>query len=100
MNETKASVGRHLHCITAAINGDDDTMRMIKQVDLAFIFLYTSPHVSTLLASRRKFEVLKSEDIQTSVIHHFLTDSTDSNGLAFDMGIIIVLLLTDVLGMV
>jgi len=86
--------------LAVAVDGDedDDTLRMIKQLDPAFIFLNTSPHVSTLHASRRLFEVLKSEDIQTSVIHHFLTDSTDSNGLALDMGITIGSLLTDGLG--
>jgi (E)-4-hydroxy-3-methylbut-2-enyl-diphosphate synthase len=41
------------------------------------------------------FEIFKSNDINTSVIHHFLTDTDDSNELALQMGTKVGSLLTD-----
>ena len=86
--------------LAITVNGDetDEDLQKIKELDPAFIFLNTSPELSTLHASRRFFEILKSSDIDTSVIHHFLTDSDDSNALALDMGMTIGGLLTDGLG--
>lgn len=84
--------------ITVNGNETDEDLQKIKELDPAFIFLNTSPELSTLHASRRFFEILKSSDIDTSVIHHFLTDSDDSNALALDMGMTIGGLLTDGLG--
>lgn len=86
--------------LAITINGDEseETLSQLKRLDPAFLFLNTSPHVSTLHASRRIFEILKSEEINTSVIHHYLTASSDTNALALDMGMTIGGLLTDGLG--
>lgn len=86
--------------LAIAIDGDedDDTLNKVKELDPAFIFLKTSPHISTLHASRRVFEVLKSMEVQTCVIHHYQTTSSDTNNLALDMGMTIGSLLTDGLG--
>lgn len=46
-------------------------------------------------ASRRVFEILKKIDSDISVIHHFVTDTEDSNELALQMGTKIGSLLTD-----
>lgn len=79
-------------------NEEEDTIKKIKDLDPAMIFLNIDPSVSTLHASRRVFEILKAEDIQTSVIHHYITSSEDSNELALEIGTRIGSLLTDGLG--
>jgi len=86
--------------LAVTIDGDedDDTFKKLKDLDPAFIFLNISPHVSTLHASRRVFETLKSNDIQTSVIHHYQSDMTDGNSLALDIGMDVGSVLTDGLG--
>jgi len=77
---------------------DDEALSKIKQLNPAFIFLNISPHISTLHASRRVFEILKAEDIQTCVIHHYQSEFTDGNSLALDIGMEVGSLLTDGLG--
>jgi len=42
--------------------------------------------LSHLHASRRVFEILKANDIDLPVIHHFVTDTDDSNELALQLG--------------
>jgi len=82
------------------LNGDEeeDLLKKLKALDPAMIFLCVKPEISTLHASRRIFEVIKSEDIQTSVIHHFKTADSDSNELALQIGTRVGSLLTDGLG--
>jgi len=77
---------------------DDDTLKKMKDLDPAMIFINVASHISNLHASRRIFEIIKSEEIDTSVIYHYQTESTDSNELALSMGTGIGSLLTDGLG--
>ena len=51
--------------------------------------------LSHLHASRRVFELFKANDIDKAVIHHFVTDTDDSNELALQLGTKIGSLLTD-----
>lgn len=46
-------------------------------------------------SSRRLFEILNENDIETSIIHHFTSDTDDSNVLALEIGTQIGSLLTD-----
>ena len=79
------------------VNGceDDETLKQLKSLDPAMIILTINPTVSTLHASRRVFEIIKSEDIQTSVIHRYITSSDDTNALALEIGTRVGSLLTD-----
>lgn len=74
---------------------DDDVLKQIKTLDPAMIFLNTKPTISNLHGSRRVFEILKSEGIETSVIHHYQTTAEDSNELALEIGTRIGALLVD-----
>jgi len=86
--------------LAVTVNGDEDDadLQKLKDLDPAFIFLNIAPQVSTLHASRRVFEIIKSEGIETSVIHHFETDTAESDDLALEIGTRIGSLLTDGLG--
>lgn len=59
------------------------------------VLLKIDPSLSALHASRRVFEIFKSNEIETSVIHHFMTDTKDSNELALQVGTKVGSLLTD-----
>eukprot|EP00542_Grammatophora_oceanica_P018425 CAMPEP_0194032052 /NCGR_PEP_ID=MMETSP0009_2-20130614/5082_1 /TAXON_ID=210454 /ORGANISM="Grammatophora oceanica, Strain CCMP 410" /LENGTH=651 /DNA_ID=CAMNT_0038672373 /DNA_START=283 /DNA_END=2238 /DNA_ORIENTATION=+ len=74
---------------------DDETIASIKDLAPAFAFLKPDASVSHLHASRRVFEIFKSNEIETAVIHHFVTDTDDSNELALQMGTQIGALLND-----
>eukprot|EP00551_Chaetoceros_affinis_P003196 CAMPEP_0203646526 /NCGR_PEP_ID=MMETSP0088-20131115/13135_1 /ASSEMBLY_ACC=CAM_ASM_001087 /TAXON_ID=426623 /ORGANISM="Chaetoceros affinis, Strain CCMP159" /LENGTH=724 /DNA_ID=CAMNT_0050503765 /DNA_START=76 /DNA_END=2250 /DNA_ORIENTATION=+ len=82
------------------VHGDEeeDQLKQLKSLDPAMIFINTAPGISNLHSSRRLFELIKSEDIQTSVIHHYQTSDSDSNELALQMGTRVGSLLTDGLG--
>lgn len=54
-----------------------------------------SESLSSLHASRRVFEIFKQHDIKIAVIHHFTTDTEDSNELALQLGTKVGSLLTD-----
>lgn len=77
---------------------DEDLLKELKALDPAMIFVCIKPTVSNLHASRRIFEFLGSEDIKTSVIHHYKTSDSDSNELALQIGTRVGSLLTDGLG--
>ena len=64
-------------------------------MDPAFCFLKPKEGISHLHASRRVFEIFGSNNINVSVIHHFTTDTDDSNELALQLGTKIGSLLTD-----
>lgn len=83
--------------LAVTVNGDeeDDVLKQIKTLDPAMVFINTKPTVSNLHASRRVFEILKAEDIQTIVIHHYQTVAADSNDLALEIGTRIGALLVD-----
>jgi len=86
--------------LAVTVNGDegDDALKQLKDLDPAMIFLNIAPHISTLHASRLVFELIKSEGIETSVIHHYQTGADDSNDLALEIGTRIGSLLVDGLG--
>jgi len=86
--------------LAVTVNGDegDDALKQLKSLDPAMIFLNIAPHISTLHASRLVFELIKSEGIETSVIHHYETSADDSNDLALEIGTRIGSLLVDGLG--
>ena len=74
---------------------DEETLAKIKDLDVAFALLKPRDDLSHLHASRRVFEIFKKEDINTLVIHHFTTDTDDSNEMALQLGTKIGSLLTD-----
>lgn len=74
---------------------DEETLMKIKDLDVAFCLLKPLEELSNLHASRRIFEIFKTGDIQLPVIHHFTTDTGDSNELALQLGMKVGSLLTD-----
>ena len=70
-------------------------MKKIKDLDPIVVLLKPDESISHLHGSRRLFEIFKANDIETSVVHHFTTDTEDSNELALQMGTKIGSLLTD-----
>jgi len=83
--------------LAVTINGneEDDEIKQIKDLDPAIVFLNVDPSISTLHASRRVFEIFNSNDIETSVIHHYETAADKSDELALQIGTRIGSLLTD-----
>eukprot|EP00560_Eucampia_antarctica_P003114 CAMPEP_0197835190 /NCGR_PEP_ID=MMETSP1437-20131217/25003_1 /TAXON_ID=49252 ORGANISM="Eucampia antarctica, Strain CCMP1452" /NCGR_SAMPLE_ID=MMETSP1437 /ASSEMBLY_ACC=CAM_ASM_001096 /LENGTH=751 /DNA_ID=CAMNT_0043440429 /DNA_START=70 /DNA_END=2325 /DNA_ORIENTATION=+ len=83
--------------LAIVINGDEDdaTLKKIKSLDPAMIFIDIKEGISNLHASRRIFEIIRSEEINTAVIHHFKTDTNDTNELALQLGGTVGCLLTD-----
>ena len=83
--------------VAISLNGDeeDDAIAKIKDLNPAFLLLNPDERLSHLHASRRVFEILKKNDMDTSVIHHFQTDIEDSNELALQIGTKVGSLLTD-----
>ena len=83
--------------LAVTIDGDEeeDEIKAIKDLDPAMVFLDVNPSVSTLHASRRVFEIFKANDIETSVIHHYVTDAEETDELALQIGTRIGSLLTD-----
>ena len=83
--------------LAVEINGSEDeaTLAKIKDLDVAFALLRPKEELSHLHASRRVFEIFKKEDINLAVIHHFVTDTDDSNELALQLGTKVGSLLTD-----
>jgi (E)-4-hydroxy-3-methylbut-2-enyl-diphosphate synthase len=73
----------------------DETIAKVKDLNPVFVLLKIKDGLSNLHASRRVFEIFKTNEINTSVIHHFLTDTDDSNELALQMGTKVGSLLTD-----
>lgn len=57
--------------------------------------LRVNKNLSNLHASRRIFEILKADEISIPVIHHFMTNTDDSNELALQLGTAVGSLLTD-----
>lgn len=83
--------------LAVEINGgeDDETLAKIKDLEVAFCILKPRNDLSHLHASRRVFEMFKKEGINLAVIHHFTTDTDDSNELALQLGTKVGSLLTD-----
>ena len=83
--------------LAITIDGTEDDESIVKIKDLKPIMVLLKPDdsISHLHGSRRVFEIFKANDIETSVIHHFTTDTDDSNELALQLGTKIGSLLTD-----
>jgi (E)-4-hydroxy-3-methylbut-2-enyl-diphosphate synthase len=83
--------------LAVTINGseDDETLIKVKELDPAFVLFRPLKDASSLHAGRRLFEVFKANDISVAVIHHFITDTNDSNELALQLGTKVGSLLTD-----
>jgi (E)-4-hydroxy-3-methylbut-2-enyl-diphosphate synthase len=79
------------------LDGDeeDDALVKVKELNPVVCVLKPKETISHLHASRRVFEIFKANDIETSVVHHFTTDTDDSNELALQIGTKIGSLLTD-----
>jgi (E)-4-hydroxy-3-methylbut-2-enyl-diphosphate synthase len=79
------------------LNGDesDDAIAKVKELNPVVCLLKPKEEISHLHASRRVFEIFKANDIAISVVHHFTTDTDDSNELALQIGTQIGSLLTD-----
>lgn len=79
------------------MNGDeeDDAIKSIKDLNPVFCMLKPKDSISHLHASRRVFEIFKANNIDRAVVHHFVTDTDDSNELALQLGTQIGSLLTD-----
>lgn len=73
----------------------EEMIAKIKDLKPIFALLRINEELSNLHASRRVFELFKSNDIDLAVIHHFVTDTDDSNELALQMGTKVGSLLTD-----
>jgi len=80
-----------------SVNGDedDDMIAKIRTLNPVFILLNPLEKLSHLHSSRRVFEILKKNDMDTAVIHHMQVDIDDSNELALEMGTKVGSLLTD-----
>lgn len=74
---------------------EDDALVKVKELNPVVCVLKPKETISHLHASRRVFEIFKANDIETSVVHHFTTDTDDSNELALQIGTKIGSLLTD-----
>eukprot|EP00978_Attheya_sp_CCMP212_P021134 scaffold61325_cov49-Attheya_sp.AAC.1 len=79
------------------VNGDEEESELakIKELNPVMILLKTKEGISNLHAARRLFEYMNANDVDTSVIHHFTTDTSDSNELALQIGTRVGSLLTD-----
>lgn len=64
-------------------------------MEVAFVLLRPRDDLSHLQASRRVFEILKENEIKVAVIHHMVTDTSDSNELALVLGTKVGAMLTD-----
>jgi len=83
--------------LVVGLDGDEEeeTLLKIKDLNPAFAILKPKKELSHLHASRRIFELLNANDITHSIIHHFTTETSDSNELALSLGTTIGSLLTD-----
>jgi (E)-4-hydroxy-3-methylbut-2-enyl-diphosphate synthase len=79
------------------LNGDEDEETILKLKDLnpSFCMLKPKADISHLHSSRRIFRILNDNEINLSVIHHFTTETDDSDELALELGTKIGSLLTD-----
>jgi (E)-4-hydroxy-3-methylbut-2-enyl-diphosphate synthase len=83
--------------LAVAVDGSEDEslLKLLKGMDVAFVLLRPRDDLSHLHASRRVFELFKESDIKIAVIHHMVTDTSDSNELALLLGAKVGAMLTD-----
>lgn len=72
-----------------------EEIEQIKSLNPVMVLLNTDPAISNLHASRRLFEILKENDMDTSVIHHYETTVADKSELAIEIGMRVGGQLTD-----
>ena len=73
----------------------DETLAKIKDLNPMAVFLCPNSDLSHLHASRRVMQVFKNNDINTAVVHHYITDTNDTNELALQLGTKVGAQLTD-----
>jgi len=76
-------------------NESDEDILKIKKLNPIVCLLKPNEGIDHLHAARRVFEVFNANDIETSVVHHFTTDTDNSNELALQIGTQIGSQLTD-----
>ena len=83
--------------MAVTINGDesDEDILKVKELNPIVCLLKPKEGISHLHSARRVFELFNANDIETSVVHHFTTDTDDSNELALQIGTQIGSQLTD-----
>lgn len=83
--------------LAISLNGDESDKDILKIKELNPIVCLLKPKegISHLHSARRVFEIFNANDIETSVIHHFTTDTDNSNELALQIGTQIGSQLTD-----
>lgn len=83
--------------LAVTVNGGEDEAVLAKLKELNPMVILYKPRedLSALHAGRRLFEFLKKEDLMFPVIHHYVTDTDDTNELALQLGTSIGSLLTD-----
>ena len=83
--------------LAISLDGDEEEEDLlnIKELNPIVCLLKPKEGISHLHSSRRIFEIFNANHIETSVVHHFTTDTEDSNTLALQIGTQIGSLLTD-----
>ena len=71
-----------------ALRGDETSEQVakLKSTDHAFIMLDVPPELSRIHASRRVFALLKEQQIDSAVIHHWRLPPSDKSELALQLG--------------
>ena len=71
-----------------ALRGDETSEQVakLKSTDHAFIMLDVPPELSRMHASRRVFALLKEQQIDSAVIHHWRPPPSDKSELALQLG--------------
>lgn len=79
------------------LNGDEEESDLVKIKDFDPLVCLLKPKetLSHLHSSRRVFEIFKTNEIDSAVVHWFTTSTDDSNELALQMGTQIGSLLMD-----
>jgi len=83
--------------LAVTMDGDEDTETILKIKELKPVVALLKPKegISHLHAARRVFEIFNANEIDTSVVHHFTTNTENSNELALQIGTQIGSQLTD-----
>jgi len=94
-NDGKLPDGAIRFAITIDGNEDDEEIMAIKEMKPVVCLLKPDEGISHLHAARRIFEIFNANDIETSVVHYFTTDTENPNELALQIGTQIGSQLTD-----
>mmetsp|Transcript_19662 Transcript_19662/g.25332 ORF Transcript_19662/g.25332 Transcript_19662/m.25332 type:complete len:751 (-) Transcript_19662:138-2390(-) len=83
--------------LAVSIDGteSDEDIAKVKGLNPLAALLCPSSDLSHLHASRRVLEIFKKNEITTSLVHHYMSDTDDTNELALQMGANIGAHLTD-----